>query len=115
MSTWLICGGRDFADKALFQDTINRLVSDRGFPKRIVHGGARGADAMGQALGDCMGIPCIAVLPDWSKGKIAGPLRNQRMLDEWKPDLVVAFPGGRGTNDMVRRARKAGVEIVEAR
>jgi hypothetical protein len=32
-------------------------------------------------------------------------------LDEGKPDLVVAFPGGGGTKDMVRRAVKAGVPI----
>ena len=46
-------------------------------------------------------------------GKRAGPLRNQRMLDEGKPDLVVAFPGGGGTKDMVRRAVKAGVSVHE--
>ena len=44
-------------------------------------------------------------------GKKAGPLRNQRMLDEGKPDLVVAFPGGGGTKDTVRRAVQAGVII----
>jgi hypothetical protein len=43
----------------------------------------------------------------------AGPLRNQRMLDEGKPDLVVAFPGGGGTKDLVRRAVKAGVSVHE--
>ena len=42
----------------------------------------------------------------------AGPVRNARMLVE-KPDLVIAFPGGPGTADMVRRARAAGVEVVE--
>jgi hypothetical protein len=35
------------------------------------------------------------------------------MLDEGKPDLVVAFPGGGGTKDMVRRAVKAGLSIHE--
>jgi hypothetical protein len=35
------------------------------------------------------------------------------MLDEGKPDLVIAFPGGRGTADMVKKARRAGVEVVE--
>ena len=45
--------------------------------------------------------------------RLAPPLRNQRMLDEGKPDLVVAFPGGGGTKDMVRRAVKAGVPIHE--
>jgi hypothetical protein len=35
------------------------------------------------------------------------------MLDDGKPELVVAFPGGRGTADMMRRAREAGVEVIE--
>jgi hypothetical protein len=35
------------------------------------------------------------------------------MLDEGKPDLVVAFSGGGGTKDMVRRAVQAGVIIHE--
>ena len=35
------------------------------------------------------------------------------MLDEGKPDLVIAFPGGRGTADMVRKANRAGVKVVE--
>lgn len=43
----------------------------------------------------------------------AGPKRNQRMLDKGKPDLVLAFPGGDGTADMVRKAKSAGVPIIE--
>lgn len=51
---------------------------------------------------------------NWTRdGKAAGPIRNQRMIDEGKPDLVVAFPGGRGTADMVRRAKAAGVKVME--
>jgi hypothetical protein len=34
------------------------------------------------------------------------------MLDEGKPDLVVACPGGRGTADMVRRTKAAGIELI---
>jgi hypothetical protein len=39
------------------------------------------------------------------------------MLDEGKPDLVLAFPGGRGTRNMVGQAKRAGVpvEIVGAK
>ena len=44
----------------------------------------------------------------WGFG-IAANMRNQRMIDEGKPDLVVAFRGGSGTRDMVDRARRAGV------
>jgi len=46
-------------------------------------------------------------------GRKAGPIRNQEMLDQGRPNMVVAFPGGRGTADMVRRARGAGVEVIE--
>jgi hypothetical protein len=63
---------------------------------------------------DDQDIPCSVYMADWDGlGRKAGPIRNQRMLDEGKPDLVIAFPGGRGTADMVRRAREAGVEVVE--
>lgn len=34
------------------------------------------------------------------------------MLQEGKPDLVVAFPGGRGTAHMTRIAQEAGVPVV---
>jgi hypothetical protein len=55
-------------------------------------------------------ICCIAL----EEGKAAGSIRNQRMLDAEKHiDVVVAFPGGRGTADMVRRARAAGIHVLE--
>jgi hypothetical protein len=37
------------------------------------------------------------------------------MLAEGKPDLVVGFPGGRGTAHMCSIARAAGVEVIEIR
>jgi hypothetical protein len=35
------------------------------------------------------------------------------MLEEGRPELVVAFPGERGTADMMSRARNAGIEDIE--
>lgn len=58
-------------------------------------------------------VPVESYPADWRRGKGAGPERNARMLAEGWPDLVVAFPGGRGTADMVRRAKAAGVRVVE--
>jgi hypothetical protein len=41
-------------------------------------------------------------MAEWERlGRKAGPIRNQRMLEEGKPDLVVAFPGGTGTAGMM--------------
>ena len=72
----------------------------------VIHGGARGADDLARQWGEIsVGIEGVEFRADWTAhGKAAGMIRNQRMLDEGRPDLVVAFPGGRGTADMVRRA-----------
>lgn len=71
-------------------------------------------DAFAPAATNHRHRPVRAFPADWHRdGKAAGPIRNRRMLLEGMPDLVVAFPGGRGTADMVRRARAAGIEVVE--
>jgi hypothetical protein len=60
------------------------------------------------------GIPIAEFPAQWDlHGKRAGYLRNKQMLEEGQPDLVVAFPGGRGTADMVRQSREAGVPVIE--
>ena len=65
-------------------------------------------------MGQGVGLPCAVYRADWEGlGRKAGPIRNQQMLDEGKPDLVVAFPGGRGTANMMRIAREAGIEVIE--
>jgi hypothetical protein len=80
----------------------------------IIHGGAPGADAMAGEFANVSNIREVVFQADWKKyGRRAGPLRNQRMIDEGNPDLVVAFPGGRGTGDMVTRARNAGIKVIE--
>jgi hypothetical protein len=54
-------------------------------------------------------------LREWRRaGTPDGAMRNQRMIAEGAPDLVIAFPGGLGTADMVERAKAAGVEVVES-
>ncbi len=107
----------------LLVDTLTRLKAERGITE-IIHGAAHGADTLaGQwarrqhATGRVLETPFKANwYPNGRSGgldRTAGFIRNQRMLDEGKPDLVVAFSGGRGTADMVKRARAAGVEVIE--
>jgi hypothetical protein len=106
----LVCGGRDFGDRHLFNRTISRVQG----VECIIHGCARGADTMADIYAREWSIPQLRFPADWAKhGKAAGFIRNQQMLDEGRPTLVVAFPGGSGTADMVARARKAGVEVLE--
>lgn len=78
----------------------------------LIQGGAGGADLLGRCWARMHGMKPITVPADWKRyGRAAGPIRNKRMLTDFKPDLVVAFPGGRGTADMIRQAEAAGVAV----
>jgi hypothetical protein len=111
----LVCGGRDYKDETAVINFILRLDDERPITS-IIHGGAPGADAIGGRCAELLKVPCQVFKANWKKyGNAAGPIRNQKMLEEGKPDIVVAFPGGKGTADMVTRARSHGLEVIEAR
>ena len=108
----LVCGGRRFADRDLLNQTLADLRHTRGIDC-IINGNARGADRLAGFWARERGIGNLKFDADWKRdGLAAGPIRNQRMLDEGRPDLVLAFPGGAGTADMVRRAKQAVVRVV---
>lgn len=110
----LVCGGRDWCDILAMMISMDKVYDERGPITHLMHGGAQGADDEARVWALQRDIPTTPYPADWrTHGKAAGPSRNQRMIDEGKPDLVVAFPGGRGTADMVRRAKAAGIEVME--
>ena len=105
----LVTGGRDYTD----WPALVRVLNGLGITE-LCHGAARGADKMAGSWARIAHIPVTAYPADWDgNGKAAGPIRNRLMLDDFKPDLVVAFPGGKGTAHMVSIARKAGLPIQE--
>lgn len=106
----LVCGGRDYADREHVFAVLDWLDS-RSPITRLVHGGARGADRLAAEWAHSKLIPVQAYPGDWSQGRSAGPRRNEQMLADAKPNVVVAFPGGKGTAHMEGLARKAGLEI----
>lgn len=113
MTRVLVCGGRDYRDQARVFAVLDKLHNEAGI-SCIIQGGAKGADRLASMWADRARVDDELYEADWeNQGSFAGPARNKRMLEEGRPDLVVAFPGGRGTADMVRKARRAGVEVVE--
>lgn len=132
----LVCGGRNFgaADRpqelpksyreaaeaiAARQRAFINAVLD-ALPDRdqlvIIHGAAPGADGCAAAWASANGVATRAFPADWkTHGMAAGPVRNRQMLDEGKPDLVIAFPGGAGTRNMVLQAQGAGVPVREVK
>lgn len=108
----LVCGGRDYNDRTSFYYYMDDIAKLYGRPITIIEGGARGADRMAQEFAKADGYDLETYPADWKKhGKAAGPIRNKQMLDEGKPDLVVAFPGGKGTQNMVEQAKKANIPV----
>lgn len=109
----LVCGGRKYSNGITVFGVLSKLHREQGIDV-IVNGGAKGADMLARHWAKANGVNCVTYHADWEKhGRAAGPKRNQTMLERETPDLVVAFPGGRGTADMVRRARVAGIEVRE--
>lgn len=109
----LVCGGRDWKyGPNLIAEQLEIVGATV-----VIHGAARGADLAGKTAGKRLGLKVISFPADWDRyGLAAGPIRNQKMLDEGKPDMVLAFHDdiekSTGTKDMVRRAKKAGVSCV---
>jgi hypothetical protein len=111
----LVCGGRDYRDRVELFACMDALHKSNPI-SCIIHGGAKGADSLAGKWASERGIHCEVFPADWRfYGRSAGPIRNQEMLTIGRPDLVVAFPGGRGTANMVRRADDADVPVIELR
>lgn len=130
----LVCGGRTYGrllnlgyppdirrqeqervdrEQRLLFDTLDTMKVDKGI-SAIITGDAPGADRLAARWARRQMLTVHRFDAEWGAlGISAGPRRNQRMLDEGKPDMVVAFAGGRGTADMVSRAKKAGVRVIE--
>lgn len=119
----LICGGRDMGRADAFnwleRNAYDEIAHATGFFSSIVidaviHGGARGADEGAAMWGKSEDLKVICFPANWKKhGKAAGPIRNRQMIEEGKPDIVIALPGGRGTANMVQQARAAGIQVIE--
>jgi hypothetical protein len=111
--TVLVCGGRDYKDRDKVFEVLDRLHIGMRIDA-IVHGAARGADHLAGAWAFTRRVAQKRFPADWvAHGKAAGPIRNRTMLWATKPDLVVAFPGGRGTLHMIDVAKRAKVPVME--
>lgn len=107
----LVCGSRWFTDWELMDAVLSAELHEGD---TLIHGAARGADTMAEEWATGQGIEILDFPANWDKyKKAAGPIRNKQMLEEGKPDIVIAFlaKDSRGTKNMIDQATKAGVEI----
>lgn len=130
----IICGGRGYRMDALDWRRLDALhagevdhLGCHGAPvgpvTTVYEGGALGADTGARFWARSRGIPHITFAAQWDEhGLAAGPMRNMAMLAGHNPagvvepaELVVAFPGGVGTADMVAQARHREVPVLDLR
>lgn len=131
----LICGSRTWAKPVPIDVVVGGFAAVYGAANvTVIHGAARGVDSMAASAAHRHGVACEDYPADWDthdrdgRGRVpcscpedatsckaAGVRRNQRMLDEGKPELVVAFTddlaSSRGTASMVGLARQAGLPV----
>lgn len=108
-----VCGGRDYTDKAKATEALNKMRSQTPpwVDMVVIHGNAKGADTLAKEWAIENNIKHESYNADWEKhGNSAGPIRNKRMLDSGL-NLLVAFPGGRGTAHMVSICKGAKVRV----
>lgn len=112
----VVCGSRDADDEAFVWHTLDELHRRFRFVE-LMQGGCRGVDALAKRWAKRQ-RPYVwdnEEKADWNQhGKAAGPIRNAKMV-AWGPDLVIAFPGGSGTADMVRQAEAAKIPVYRVR
>lgn len=115
----LICGDREWCYRSVIEHTLSSLLLAKGITQ-VIHGACRGADRIGAAVARQLGIAVRDFPAEWGKfSKSAGPRRNKQMLEEGKPNLVIAFHDAlhtsKGTADMVERSLDAGIEVWHVR
>jgi hypothetical protein len=122
----LVTGGRDWPSVKSFSSDATSVARRRLLEATLHECGP--SEKLVFVVGDCPtgvdhavlcwcrknGVHYARVAALWNvHGPSAGPRRNQAMVDMVTElnGSVLAFPGGRGTDDCVRRARTAGLAV----
>ncbi len=112
----LCCGDRHWINKSLIRRAILEYTN-ASWDTVIIHGCATGADSISGQIGREYDLLVVEFPANWNKyGRTAGPIRNKQMLDEGKPDLVLAFhtdiKNSKGTKNMIQQAEKRGIKVI---
>lgn len=109
----VVFGGRDFCNRSLAFRALDRIHAQYGITT-VIDGEARGADTLAHQWARAKGIDNLRFPANWAKfGLSAGPIRNRQMIEEGKPEMGIAFPGGKGTANMEKQLKEAGIKLLK--
>lgn len=108
MKDVIITGGRYYANREQLHKVLE--LFDIGV---LIQGGANGADKLALEYAKLNSITNITVSANWDRdGRAAGPIRNKAMVKAYPNAVVIAFPGGVGTENCVKEAINNGLTVL---
>lgn len=109
---YLFCGDRNWQSPYWIWRRIQQLPEG----SVVIEGEQKGADRLSRIYAEARGLEVEKYEAQWEIGPVAGPLRNTKMLDEGKPDVVIAFHNdiakSKGTKDCIRRALERNIPVI---
>ena len=105
--TFGIVGSRNFDNYAFLKEMLSWYDI-----KKIISGGAKGADSLAKKYATEYNIPVVEFLPDWDRfGKSAGYKRNTQIVEA--SEALIAFWDGvsKGTKHSIDLADTKGIPI----
>lgn len=108
----LICAGRHYADTKMSRQVLDAYHRLRPV-QVLIHGGSQflGSDVEDWARET--GVDVVRYPPNWQRhGKQAERHRNQFMLTDSRPDVIIALPGGDDTLELVSQAKASGIHVL---
>lgn len=107
----IVAGGRDFDDYAMLCKKLDKILVNHERVK-IVSGGAKGADKLGERYAREHGHALEVFPADWNKhGRSAGIIRNAEMA-RYASHLVAFWDKkSKGTENMIKFAQENGLFV----
>lgn len=105
----LITGGRYYRDEEFVHTVLSQIPVDE-----IIHANCNGADLIADLWAWSNNVKITVYKSCWKKyGVLAPVIRNEYMITDSKPDLLIAFPGNEGTQNMIKLARKHNLKLID--
>ena len=109
----LVTGGRDYTNKEDIWSLLDRAHAKFKIT-HLIHGFAKGVDKIAGEWANERGVQEVICPANWDRFKnAAGPIRNQYMA-ELEPNALLAFPGNKGTKNMVEQAARHNITVYDA-
>lgn len=107
-----VCGGRNYFNRKRMHEVLSYVLSHHP-DFMIVSGGCTGADTLAVEWAKQNDVYYEIYNANWKKyGKAAGPIRNRQMAESGI-DVLLAFPGGKGTENMITECNDRKIKVVK--